>query len=244
MLRIFRQIRLKFIEHDKIKKYLIYAFGEIVLIVIGILIAFQINVWKENRNNATLQLAILKEIHADVSENINKINEMLIVDSATIENNLELLRILKDTQSVYNDSMAVMFGKMSRFLTFYPLRLGYESLKSKGLDLLTNDSLRHEIAYLYDVVFGQNETYSDGKRKWHEISNDMTMKHLETGSFLFVRRPNNFLDLKKNHEFINYLTLTIARTDYMLNQRYKPVILPKTMQLKKALEKEIEKIED
>ncbi len=50
MLKFFRTIRKKLIEEDNIRKYLLYAIGEILLVVVGILIALQINNWNENKN--------------------------------------------------------------------------------------------------------------------------------------------------------------------------------------------------
>ena len=51
MIKFFRKIRQKLLSENKFSKYLVYAIGEIVLVVIGILIALQINNWNENRKN-------------------------------------------------------------------------------------------------------------------------------------------------------------------------------------------------
>ena len=51
MIKFFRKIRQKLLAENKISKYLIYAFGEIILVVIGILIALQINNWNEGRKD-------------------------------------------------------------------------------------------------------------------------------------------------------------------------------------------------
>jgi len=53
MLKFFRTIRKKLIEEDDIRKYLFYAIGEILLVVIGILIALQVNNWNEERIRQT-----------------------------------------------------------------------------------------------------------------------------------------------------------------------------------------------
>jgi hypothetical protein len=52
MLKFFRTIRKKLIEEDNVRKYLLYAIGEILLVVIGILIALQLNNWNEARADA------------------------------------------------------------------------------------------------------------------------------------------------------------------------------------------------
>ncbi|MFT6046016.1 MAG: hypothetical protein ACI9WC_001721, partial [Arenicella sp.] len=53
MIRFFRKIRQNLIKENKVGKYLLYAIGEIVLVVIGILIALQINTWNEDRKQST-----------------------------------------------------------------------------------------------------------------------------------------------------------------------------------------------
>jgi len=49
MIKFFRKIRRQLLTENRFSKYLLYAIGEIVLVVIGILIALQINIWNENR---------------------------------------------------------------------------------------------------------------------------------------------------------------------------------------------------
>lgn len=66
MLKYFRTIRKKLIEEDNVRKYLLYALGEILLVVIGILIALQVNSWNENRKIANEEQAILVRLHEDL----------------------------------------------------------------------------------------------------------------------------------------------------------------------------------
>lgn len=54
MIKFFRHIRKRLLSENKFSKYLLYAVGEIVLVVIGILIALGINDWNENRKNETI----------------------------------------------------------------------------------------------------------------------------------------------------------------------------------------------
>ena len=62
MIKFFRKIRQKMLTENKFSKYLIYAIGEIVLVVIGILIALQINNWNNNRIEYKLESNILSKI--------------------------------------------------------------------------------------------------------------------------------------------------------------------------------------
>ena len=55
MIKLFRNIRQNLLTEGKTTKYLKYAIGEIILVVIGILIALQINNWNENRKNESTE---------------------------------------------------------------------------------------------------------------------------------------------------------------------------------------------
>lgn len=76
MIKFFRKIRQNMIKENKISKYMLYAIGEIILVVIGILIALQINNWNEKRLNENKIISILKEVQNDLKEDILKSKEL------------------------------------------------------------------------------------------------------------------------------------------------------------------------
>ncbi len=69
MLRFFRQIRQRLLTDNKIGKYLLYAVGEILLVVIGILIALQVDNWNEDRKKKLEEKAVAREIYSELREN-------------------------------------------------------------------------------------------------------------------------------------------------------------------------------
>jgi len=77
MLRFFRTIRKKLIEEDNVRKYLLYAIGEILLVVIGILIALQVNNWNENRKQQTLRNQLIENYVNDLRSNQLYLNERI-----------------------------------------------------------------------------------------------------------------------------------------------------------------------
>ena len=87
MLRLFRTIRKKLIEQDNIRKYLLYAVGEIFLVVVGILIALQVNNWNEDRKNRNAVdqyiASILQDIDSDI-EALTDYRDLMIADSIAI----------------------------------------------------------------------------------------------------------------------------------------------------------------
>lgn len=139
-------------EKNKTGKYLKYAIGEIVLVVIGILIALQINNWNENRKERLLERKVLNEIIIDI--------EISKADLESDINNLKRINVeaerLKDNliakEGIYN-SIKQDMRRTSRSSQFSPRKSGYENLKSRGISLISNDSLRKDIVILYELIF-------------------------------------------------------------------------------------------
>ena len=148
MIKFFRKIRQKLLEQNRISKYLLYAFGEIILVVIGILIALQINNWNENQKNKAFEKEILEQIQSN-----------LIKDKKTLENiafNFEKAVISSNKllegnwNSSQNDSLKFWLADIIQFDRFQPLTNAYEVAKSKGLDLVSNKELRFLLGTYYD----------------------------------------------------------------------------------------------
>lgn len=77
MIKFFRKIRQKLIEKNKVRNYFFYAIGEIILVVIGILIALQINNWNENRIARIAERELYELILADLQIHENRIVEQI-----------------------------------------------------------------------------------------------------------------------------------------------------------------------
>ena len=83
MLRLFRQIRQRLFTENKFRKYLLYAVGEIILVVIGILIALQVNNWnkygQERRSELNFLLRIREDLNVDNAHFKTRINDTEII---------------------------------------------------------------------------------------------------------------------------------------------------------------------
>ncbi|SFG22461.1 hypothetical protein SAMN04487988_10281 [Algoriphagus hitonicola] len=77
MFRIFRSLRISLLGHNKIGKYLKYAFGEVILVVIGILLALQINTWNEERKISKERNQFMQSIKEDLIADTLDLNETL-----------------------------------------------------------------------------------------------------------------------------------------------------------------------
>ena len=152
MIPFFRKIRFKLAQDNKFLQYSRYATGEIVLVVIGILIALQINNWNEEKKTRKIELKLLEELRADLEE--TKVDLLTDIDKAEYE----LLVIDSLYQQILNDqsasnpqpiqiSMQFIFNR-SRLV---PKNSAYESLQAFGINLISNDLLRKNITDLYEL---------------------------------------------------------------------------------------------
>ena len=75
MIKFFRGIRQKLIDEGNLKNYLIYAIGEIFLVMIGILLALQVNIWNQNRINEKKEQKVLSDLYEEFTLNKQRIEE-------------------------------------------------------------------------------------------------------------------------------------------------------------------------
>ena len=79
MIKFFRKIRQKLLTENKISRYLIYAIGEIILVVVGILLALSINNWNNEQNRQKEEILILKEIAQNLQFDLEEFEKLHIL---------------------------------------------------------------------------------------------------------------------------------------------------------------------
>lgn len=153
MLRLFRDIRRKLIVPNNARKYLLYALGEIFLVVIGILIALQINNRNEVNKDRAYEMKMISEINRDLQNEINR-NANGLRLFTEIEFSLNELLKMRTDSDYPRDSLYVHLENLRNAGLFFPYSDGaYEALKSGGLDKITNNELRMKLVRLYDYNF-------------------------------------------------------------------------------------------
>ena len=133
---------------NKTSKYFKYAIGEIILVVIGILIALQINNWNENNKSRNTEKYVLNEVVSNLKEDAIILKEIIKQRKITKVSVANMLKYLQK-DSISKDSLE---SDMINFLTFeryFPINNAYDILKSKGLQL-SNNKLTTKISRYYD----------------------------------------------------------------------------------------------
>ena len=103
MIKFFRKIRYDLMEKNKTGKYLKYAFGEIILVVIGILIALQINNWNEKKNSINQAEKHLETISLNLKDDILQAEKLLSETQTSIEYANDFLDQFKTLKPVDNN---------------------------------------------------------------------------------------------------------------------------------------------
>ncbi|MBT8237628.1 MAG: hypothetical protein HKP38_11255 [Croceitalea sp.] len=129
-------------------KYLKYAIGEIVLVVIGILIALQINNWNEDRKSRKTETYVLNEILSNLKEDAAILNEIIDQRQLTKSSVANMLGYLRK-ENISKDSLEKDMVNFLTFERYFPINNAYEILKSKGLQL-SNNNLTSKISRYYD----------------------------------------------------------------------------------------------
>jgi hypothetical protein len=151
MIKFFRHIRRSLINQNNMGKYFKYAIGEILLVVIGILIALSINNWNESNKRTAQEIEILKEIKHELEDALEEYSN----DVEDHERNLNSTKIIRNTMlynKEYNDSLNAHFLYMIDDETLTLKQSAFESLKSIGLEIISNDSIRQDITTVYMYV--------------------------------------------------------------------------------------------
>jgi len=140
MIKFFRKIRQKLLTENKFSKYLIYSIGEIVLVVVGILIALQINNWNEGRKDRIQEQVLLEQLHREYNSNLIQLDEKIEIRKRVINACSKLFKSIDEPELFQTDSLITQTGALGTAATFDPI---VNDLISSGkLQLITNQRLK------------------------------------------------------------------------------------------------------
>lgn len=165
MLTFLRKIRKSLIESGSTRKYMLYAIGEIALVVIGILIALQINNWNEDRKIRVVEIELLKTIKSDLYSTLSDVQDDFENHLKSQKSGSKFKRFLLG-EDMSEDSIVFHFNGLSQDRHFFPKTIGYESLKSSDMTIVSNDSLRLMITELYEIIFPRIKEWDESNPRW------------------------------------------------------------------------------
>ena len=134
----------------KAQWYIWYALGEIGLVVIGILIALQINNWNEGRKDAHEERKLLIEIRNTLKKDLSSQIMPKLAQVTRRSNDVDDILKHIDDQLGYHDSLNSKTHVLTRNIAFEPNLISYKNLESKGIDFIKSDSIKLMILEVYN----------------------------------------------------------------------------------------------
>ncbi|RIA09060.1 hypothetical protein OE09_0888 [Flavobacteriaceae bacterium MAR_2010_72] len=147
MIKFFRHIRQRLLSENKFRKYLLYALGEIILVMIGILLAFQVSSWKEQRDNKKLELQMMADLNSEFRNNLTKIKASINQYEGTEQAIRLLMSKMKASPEVLkhinSDSLIAIAIDV---FDYRPTQNTLTEILSTGnLKLISKDSLKYKL---------------------------------------------------------------------------------------------------
>jgi hypothetical protein len=207
MLRFFRTIRKKLIDEDNVRKYLLYSIGEILLVVIGILIALQVNNWNEERKNRAQAEKHLETIRLNLVDDIAQAENLLLETETAIEyadiffEQFKTLRALDNNVQMYliylmfEREMEVNKSGMNTLLSTNGLSSVNEQLQSKLLEYYRHtEQLKRREENANTEIKTMYEPYAQANYHW--IYNKTNPWHRQIEYYKDDPRPFQDIDQK------------------------------------------------
>jgi len=164
MIKLFSKIRYNLMEQNKTGKYFKYAIGEIVLVVIGILIALQINNWNETRKSSNLESDYIVRLLEDLKE-----DEAII--QAVLNYQLEVTFHAKKAIDIFENLDEKSFNPVEKLINLYqasqildpsPASSTYRELIASGqINLLEDDNLKTAMIRYYEIDWTETGVFKE-----------------------------------------------------------------------------------
>lgn len=235
MITFLRKIRQGLLSESKFSKYLLYAIGEIILVVIGILIALQINNVNEQKKAKELELKLLRELVVDLNQNIADFETNIRLRKNTLQVQSKIIEVI-EKKLPYHDSLST-YLYYGRFLNISALNVrhgAYDAIQSTGLTFISNDSIRNSLTEFYTEEMESLKRVESNEEKMMDAMIPFMLEEFESDPIQGLGVPTNFEGLVANNKFKQTLVV------YAYFQRGIIVKYTKAIGMAKSL---IEKIE-
>jgi hypothetical protein len=211
-------------------KYII----EVIVVILGILIAFNLEQWSNSRHEKKREIEVLKEFKGSLSADLALMHIYIQLHENSIQCSRIILKVIKDNLP-YDDSLDACFSYTHAFSTFSGRVGPIEQLKNTNLSIVTNDQLRLEIISMYDETYPRIRLVELAIKRDYEQLRDFDRLYFEaydtesvsTNKDLpapgwGIMHPINFPALVGNPEYPALLRARISNQAGLLGIHYKP----------------------
>ncbi len=191
MIKFFRKIRQKLVSDHNFSKYLLYAIGEIILVVIGILIAIQLNDFNENNKERNREISFLQKLKDDLVLDVQELSQTDSILAVYQSNQDEAYRLFLKAKTA-EDIMKVDSLMDFSWNNITVNRKTYdEMLNTTGIYIIKNKVVLNQISDHYALI----EKYRQFFKEINEDSRELRKYHfLYPFDFLIKHYKNPLVD--------------------------------------------------
>ena len=212
MIKFFRKIRQNLLMENKTGKYFKYAIGEIILVVIGILIALQINNWNEQRKENIQEQALIKRLKKEFVSNKEQLLDKIQFRNTLIESSRQLLEYFDAPENAARDNILVYLSTIQP-PTFDPIQ--NDLVSSGNIEILKNEALKQLLVNWSTDVIQLQEVEQIFLRfceqRFYPYLNEIDIQRDVAYTF-FRDVPKNLLDPKQVKNLVPGNSKLITRT--------------------------------
>jgi hypothetical protein len=204
-MKLFRNIRQVLVREGNIKKYAFYAIGEILLVMIAISLAFQVESWNDNRINKNAEIRYYENIRDQIADEKALLEEQINFNNRYLTGFKYLNEQIESGQKVTSDSIGLIVRDLLQYSDFDKRGNIYETMVNSGeIKLLRN----------YDIVNGVRELEERYLylNRMENIHYDAIMSHVVQAITPIVRFSNGKImdpDALYTYEFQNFVLIII-----------------------------------
>mgnify|MGYP001819094088 CR=1 FL=1 len=179
MIKFFRRIRFNLMEKNKTGKYVKYAIGEIVLVVIGILIALQINNANEDRKTRQAERSYLVRLVVDLEENKELWSERYTIEENRLEAANAYINYSFNKDKVDIRNVMPYFNSVTNWDDLHINQVTFQEMVSSGnFNLISNDSIKFKLQNLEKLYKTISNRWGNTKKYVLEVLSDIVIKNV------------------------------------------------------------------
>lgn len=182
---------------------------EFVLVIVGVLIALQVDNWNDERNARHKELLLLDAMRAELADDLQNMRDGTGQRLEVVQRGKALIAHI-DAKQPYDSALDAEFGLLYRTYTFVVNRAAYENLKAQGVDMITDSQLRHTIVSLYEEDYRHLDYIIEVEREIIlDILRPHFLAHFRDLRFGLSATPVDYESLIENELFRNALDYRI-----------------------------------
>jgi hypothetical protein len=229
MIGFFRRIRRKLANENQFVKYSRYAIGEVLLVVIGILIALQVNNWNEQRKMDSKEKSFLMAIHEEFLKNKIQLDLALSQHNKALQSCKKLIALFPlDVKTNNLDSIGLYIYNSKNAPTFNPSQGSINSIIStSSFDLIHNNELRNHLISWPDLLTDYQEDEIEARRTLDNLIDPYFSKNF--GYNFNLRDKRNKLESLESLEFEYLIRIRHQYILYIIGERSQLPTLTKSI---------------